>query len=73
MEIKSNNTVIKPQGLPSHIEDLYQKLKVEFLNNINNSPDLNVLVIDNIDKVYKNGFQVVFGTSLFLKKGEFLS
>lgn len=73
MEIKSNNTVIKPQGLPSHIEDLYQKLKVEFLNNRTNSPDLNVLVIDNIDKVYENGFQAVFGTSLFLKKGEFLS
>ncbi|WP_369021685.1 ABC transporter ATP-binding protein [Mycoplasmopsis synoviae] len=73
MEIKSNNTVIKPQGLPSHIEDLYQKLKVEFLNNRTNSPDLNVLVIDNMDKVYENGFQAVFGTSLFLKKGEFLS
>lgn len=73
MEIKSNNTIIKPQGLPSHIEDLYQKLKVEFLNNRTNSPDLNVLVIDNIDKVYENGFQAVFGTSLFLKKGEFLS
>lgn len=73
MEIKSNNTVIKPQGLPSHIEDLYQKLKVEFLNNRTNSPDLNVLVIDNIDKVYENGFQAVFETSLFLKKGEFLS
>lgn len=73
MEIKSNNTVIKPQGLPSHIGDLYQKLKVEFLNNRTNSPDLNVLVIDNIDKVYENGFQAVFGTSLFLKKGEFLS
>lgn len=73
MKIKSNNTVIKPQGLPSHIEDLYQKLKVEFLNNRTNSPDLNVLVIDNIDKVYENGFQAVFGTSLFLKKGEFLS
>ncbi|UZW64102.1 ATP-binding cassette domain-containing protein [Mycoplasmopsis synoviae] len=26
-----------------------------------------------MDKVYENGFQAVFGTSLFLKKGEFLS
>lgn len=74
MQFKSNNQVLNPNGLPSHIEKLYEQLKAKHEQDMLNAQDQNyVLKIENMDKVYDNGFQAVFGTSIDLKKGEFLS
>lgn len=62
-----SNTVLKSQGLPQFAIDELEKLKNTHVDKST------ILKLENIDKVYDNGFQAIFGTSLSLEKGEFLA
>ncbi|QZE12123.1 ATP-binding cassette domain-containing protein [Mycoplasma sp. Ms02] len=74
MKIQSNNQVVQSNGLPKYILELHEELKKAYHEELA-KVDMSeiVLQIEDMDKVYENGFQAVFGTSLYLKKGEFLS
>ncbi|MEE3928143.1 ATP-binding cassette domain-containing protein [Mycoplasmopsis ciconiae] len=72
MKFKSDNQVLKSNGLPKYVLKEYERLELEHKNKDKNKDDY-VLEIKNLDKVYENGFQAVFGTDITLKKGEFLS
>ncbi|UVD81903.1 ABC transporter ATP-binding protein [Mycoplasma iguanae] len=65
MKISNKNKI-----LPSFLEKNYQKLLAESKDQ---TEDNNVLELRNIDKVYDNGFQAIFGTNIKIKKGEFLA
>ncbi|MGY6172368.1 ATP-binding cassette domain-containing protein [Candidatus Mycoplasma pogonae] len=59
----------KELKLPDFINDLERQLK----NTIQKNNSNYVLELNNVDKIYDNGFQAVFGTNIKLEKGEFLA
>lgn len=66
-KVDHSNIVKKGFGLPEHALKELETLRKEY----DDSNDF--LKIKNIDKVYENGFQAVFGSSFGAKKGEFIS
>ena len=62
-----SNRVLESSGLPSFALKMYEELEK------NQKETKTTLDLGGIDKVYENGFQAIFGTSLKLKKGEFLA
>ncbi|WP_391591596.1 ABC transporter, ATP-binding protein [[Mycoplasma] cavipharyngis] len=61
--------VTNQKKLPQYLIDRLQKLKTEQANDHQNY----VLELNNLDKIYDNGFQALFSVNIKLKQGEFLA